>query len=134
MASCGAALVSQLRPSHVGALSSARSELAGLSTSFSALSVAAKPVTVAAPRIVVCPTAKRVCDLTGKKRNNGYKVSFSNHRTKHIQLPNLQWKRVWWPRGNRFVRLKLSTKAIKTLEWKPLDTMAKEAGINLNDY
>ncbi|CAI5988547.1 unnamed protein product [Closterium sp. NIES-65] len=83
---------------------------------------------------VVTPVAKRVCDLTGKRRNNGYSVSFSNHRTKKVQQPNLQYKRVWWEEGQRYVRLKLSTKAIKTLEWKGLDKMAKEAGIDLSKF
>jgi large subunit ribosomal protein L28 len=46
----------------------------------------------------------------------------------------LQSKRIWWAAGNRWVKLKLSTKAIKTLEFKGLDAMAKEAGINLNHY
>ncbi len=51
-----------------------------------------------------------------------------------LQQPNLQTKRVWWPAGNRWVKLKLSTKAIKTLDTKGLEAMAKEAGINLNTY
>jgi large subunit ribosomal protein L28 len=46
----------------------------------------------------------------------------------------LQWKRVWWAEGNRWVRLRLSTKAIKTLEKRGIGAMAKEAGINLNQY
>jgi len=74
----------------------------------------------------------RVCQLTGRKANNGYAVSHSHRRTKKLQQANLQSKRVWWAEGNRWVRLKLSTKAIKTLEKKGLDAMAKEAGINLN--
>jgi large subunit ribosomal protein L28 len=41
---------------------------------------------------------------------------------------------VWWPQGNRWVKLKLSTKAIKTLENKGLQAMAKKAGINLNKF
>jgi len=45
---------------------------------------------------------------------------------------NLQWKRVWWEEGKRWVRLRLSTKAIKTLEKKSLSQFAKEAGLNLN--
>ena len=76
----------------------------------------------------------RKCQLTGKKANNAFAVSHSHRRTKKIQEVNLQWKRVWWAEGNRFVRLKLSTKAIKTLERKGLAAMAKEAGINLNHY
>ncbi|MBV5261231.1 50S ribosomal protein L28 [Synechococcus moorigangaii CMS01] len=74
----------------------------------------------------------RKCQITGKKANNAMAVSHSHRRTKKLQEVNLQWKRVWWPEGNRFVRLRLSTKAIKSLEKKGIDAMAKEAGINLN--
>ena len=74
----------------------------------------------------------RKCQLTGKKANNAFAVSHSHRRTKKLQEVNLQWKRVWWSEGNRWVRLRLSTKAIKTLEKKGLNAMAKEAGINLN--
>jgi len=76
----------------------------------------------------------RRCQLTGKKANNGYAISHSHRRNHKLQQPNLQWKRVWWPEGNRWVRLRLSTKAIKTIERKGLQAMAKAAGINLNLY
>jgi large subunit ribosomal protein L28 len=76
----------------------------------------------------------RKCQLTGKKANNAFAISHSHRRTKKLQQPNLQWKRVWWHQGNRWVRLRLSTKAIKTLETKGLQAMAKEAGLDLNRY
>ncbi len=76
----------------------------------------------------------RKCQLTDKKANNAFAVSHSHRRTKKVQEVNLQWKRIWWPQGNRWVRLRLSTKAIKTLTTKGLDVMAKEAGLNLNHY
>ncbi len=76
----------------------------------------------------------RQCQLTGKKANNAFAISHSHRRTKRLQQANLQWKRVWWEQGNRWVRLRLSTKAIKTLEKKGLAAMAKEAGINLNQF
>jgi large subunit ribosomal protein L28 len=76
----------------------------------------------------------RRCELTGRKANNAFAVSHSHRRTKRLQQANLQNKRVWWAAGNRWVRMKLSTKAIKTLEVKGLEAMAKEAGINLNHY
>ncbi len=76
----------------------------------------------------------RICTLTGKKANNAYAVSHSHRRTKKLQEVNLQWKRVWWAEGKRWVKLRLSTKAIKTLERKGLATFAKEAGLNLNHY
>jgi large subunit ribosomal protein L28 len=73
----------------------------------------------------------RKCQLTGKQANNAYAVSHSHRRTKKLQEANLQWKRIWWPEGNRWVRLRLSTKAIKTLERRGLESMAKEAGLDL---
>lgn len=76
----------------------------------------------------------RKCQLTGKKANNAFAISHSHRRTKKLQEANLQWKRVWWAQGNRWVKLLISTKAIKTLEKKGLAAMAKEAGIDLNRY
>lgn len=45
--------------------------------------------------------ASRVCDLTGKRANNGYVVTFSHKRNKKLQQANLQYKKVYWPEGQR---------------------------------
>ena len=74
----------------------------------------------------------RRCQLTGKKANNAMAVSHSHRRTKKLQEVNLQVKRIWWEGGKRWVKLRISTKAIKTLEHKSLDAFAKEAGIDLS--
>ena len=58
----------------------------------------------------------RKCQLTGKKANNGYTVSFSHKRVKHLQHANLQYKRVFWEREERWIRLRISTNALKTIE------------------
>lgn len=76
----------------------------------------------------------RVCELTGKRANNGFAISHSHRRTKKLQHANLQDKKIWWPEGNCFVKLRLSTKAIKTLDKKGLNAMAQEAGIDLNKH
>lgn len=76
----------------------------------------------------------RVCQLTGKKANNANAISHSHRRTKKLQAVNLQVKRVWWEQGKRWVRLRLSTQAIKTLNHKGLQAFAKEAGINLKNF
>ncbi|KDP40368.1 hypothetical protein JCGZ_02366 [Jatropha curcas] len=76
--------------------------------------------------------ARRVCPFTGKKANRANKVSFSNHKTKKLQFVNLQYKKVWWEAGNRYVKLRLSTKALKTIEKNGLDAVAKKAGIDLS--
>lgn len=74
----------------------------------------------------------RRCQLTGKKANNAFAISHSHRRNKKLQQVNLQTKRIWWPEGNRWVKLTLSTKAIKTLQKKGLQKMANEAGLDLN--
>jgi large subunit ribosomal protein L28 len=73
----------------------------------------------------------RICPFTGKKANRANKVSFSAHKTKKLQFVNLQYKRIWWEAGKRYVKLRLSTKALKTIEKNGLDAVAKKAGIDL---
>ncbi|XVF28559.1 hypothetical protein REPUB_Repub15cG0040300 [Reevesia pubescens] len=77
------------------------------------------------------PVARRICPFTGKKANKANKVSFSNHKTKKLQFVNLQYKKVWWEAGKRYVKLRLSAKALKTIEKNGLDAVAKKAGIDL---
>ncbi len=66
----------------------------------------------------------RVCQLTGKRANNGMAVSHSHVRTKKLQQVNLQERRLWWAEGNRFVKLRVSTRALKTIQKKGLGAYA----------
>lgn len=74
----------------------------------------------------------RRCQLTGKRPNTANKVSHSNIKTKKRQLPNLQTKRIWFEEEGRYVRLKLSTRALRTLNKKGLSAYAREAGLDLS--
>ena len=69
----------------------------------------------------------RVCDLTGKRPMVGNNVSHSNRRTKRRFYPNLQEKKFFIPEENRWITLKVSTKAIKTINKKGIAAV-------LNDY
>ena len=57
----------------------------------------------------------RICDLTGKAALNGHNVSNSNVKTKRKFYPNLQTKRFFIPEENRWITLKVSTSAIRTI-------------------
>jgi len=57
----------------------------------------------------------RICDLTGKGALNGHNVSNSNVKTKRKFYPNLQTKRFFIPEENRWITLKVSTSAIRTI-------------------
>jgi large subunit ribosomal protein L28 len=58
----------------------------------------------------------RRCQLTGRKPGFGKSVSHSHRRTSRRWDPNIQYRRSWLPSERRFVRLRLSTKAIKTVD------------------
>jgi large subunit ribosomal protein L28 len=75
----------------------------------------------------------RRCSLTGKGRNVGMKVSHSHIRTKKVQLPNVQAKRVWFEDENRFVRLRLSTRALRTVSKKGLSAFLRDEKLTLKD-
>jgi len=67
----------------------------------------------------------RTCQVTGKKPLTGNNVSHANNRTKRRQLPNLQKKRIWLEEEKRFITLKISTEAIKTIDKKGLKESLK---------
>jgi len=74
----------------------------------------------------------RRCQLTGKAPLTGNLVSHSQRHTKRRQMPNLQTKRIWIPEEGRFVKMKLSARAIKAITRNGASTMiakAKKRGI-----
>lgn len=52
----------------------------------------------------------RVCQVTGKRPTVGNKVSHANNKTKRRFEPNLQYRRIWLEKENRFITLRVSTK------------------------
>lgn len=68
----------------------------------------------------------RVCQVTGRKPVVGHKVSFSNKKAKRRFLPNLQTKRFFLPEEDRWITLKLSTDAIRTINKNGLTSVLKE--------
>jgi large subunit ribosomal protein L28 len=58
----------------------------------------------------------RRCQVTGKGVLSGNNVSHANNKTRTRFYPNLQSKRIWLPEEKRFVRVKLSTSALRTLD------------------
>ncbi len=63
------------------------------------------------------------CALTNKSRMSGHKVSHSNIKTKRFLKPNIQKKRVFDIDTGRFVRIAVSTSALRTLNKLSLSTM-----------
>ena len=75
----------------------------------------------------------RVCKITGKRPLVGNNVSKSNRKTKRRQLPNLQSKRIFVPELGKFVQLKVSVTALKTIDRLGLMPYLKKQGLKLAD-
>lgn len=68
----------------------------------------------------------RVCQVTGKRPITGNKVSHSNIKTRRRFLPNLQTKRFFLAEEDKWVTIKLSTEAIRTIAKNGLYSVVKE--------
>ncbi len=75
----------------------------------------------------------RKCKLTGKGPMAGNNVSHAHNKTRRRQLPNLQWKRIYIPELDRTVRIRLSTRALRTIDKKGLLTYLRDEGLKLKD-
>jgi large subunit ribosomal protein L28 len=76
----------------------------------------------------------RICQLTGKKYMKGNKVSFSNRKTRRVFLPNLVTKRFYIPEEDKWITLKVSTSALRTINKKGITAMLKQSIANGTVY
>ena len=68
----------------------------------------------------------RVCQVTGKGPMVGNNVSHANNKTKRRFLPNLQSRRFWLESENRFVRLRVTNAALRTIDKKGIEVVLAE--------
>jgi large subunit ribosomal protein L28 len=65
----------------------------------------------------------KFCPVTKKKPMSGNTVSHANNRTKRRFEPNLHEKRIWVASENRYVRLRLSTSGMRTIDKQGADVV-----------
>lgn len=58
----------------------------------------------------------KVCQVTGKGPMSGNNVSHANNRTRRRFLPNLHTHRFWVAGENRWVTLRVSSKAMRIID------------------
>lgn len=75
----------------------------------------------------------RKCKLTGKGPMTGHNVSFSQKKTKRRFLPNIQTKRIYVPELDRHVRIKMSVRAMRSVDKLGLMPYLKKQGLTLKD-
>ncbi len=68
----------------------------------------------------------RVCQITGKAPMVGNNVSHANNKTKRRFLPNLQRRKFWLESENRWIRLRLSNAALRTIDKNGIEVVLAE--------
>ncbi|MFV1972449.1 MAG: 50S ribosomal protein L28 [Thiohalobacterales bacterium] len=65
----------------------------------------------------------RVCQVTGKRPQSGNNVSHANNKTRRRFLPNLHAHRFWVEAEKRWVKLRVSSKGLRIIDKKGIDTV-----------
>ena len=65
----------------------------------------------------------KVCQVTGKRPVSGHNVSHANNKTKRRFLPNLHDRRFWVESEKRWIRLRVSTKGLRIIDKKGIDSV-----------
>jgi len=68
----------------------------------------------------------KVCQVTGKRPATGNNVSHANNKTRRRFLPNLRYHRFWVESESRWVRLRVSSKGMRIIDKKGIDTVLTE--------
>ncbi|MDE0956021.1 MAG: 50S ribosomal protein L28 [Pseudomonadales bacterium] len=72
----------------------------------------------------------RVCMITGKRPVAGNNVSHAKNKTRRRFLPNLHWHRFWVESENKFVRLRISSKGMRIVDKKGIDSVLVDVRAN----
>jgi large subunit ribosomal protein L28 len=68
----------------------------------------------------------RVCQVTGKKPMVGNNVSHAQNKTKRRFLPNLQNRKFWVESENRWVSMRITNNALRTIDKNGIDSVLAE--------
>jgi large subunit ribosomal protein L28 len=73
------------------------------------------------------------CKISGVSRQHGHRVSHANNKTKHVFRANLQTRRIYVPSAKKYVRVKVSTRIIRTIDKIGIDATLRKHGLTLKD-
>lgn len=67
-----------------------------------------------------------VCQVTGRRPRTGRRVSHSHVRSPRWFRPNVQKRRFWLPSERRWVTLRVSTKGLRTIDKRGIESVVAE--------
>ncbi len=75
----------------------------------------------------------RRCRISGKQGQAGHRVSHAKNRTKHLFKPNLQSRKIFVPEAGKYVKVKVSTRIMRTIDKIGLPNTLKKYGMKISD-
>ena len=69
----------------------------------------------------------KVCQITGKRARVGNNVSKANNRTKRMFSPNLHLKRFYIPEEDKWIKIKVCSSALKSINKHGISAVLKKA-------
>ena len=75
----------------------------------------------------------RRCSITGKKPLSGNNISHAHNKTKKWQKPNVHYKKLYVPELDRSVRVRVSTRALRSISKVGLLAYLRKQGMQLKD-
>ncbi len=75
----------------------------------------------------------RKCKISGVSRQTGHRVSHANNKTNHVFMANIQTKKIFIPEENRTIKVKLSTRMIRTIDKIGLRSALKKNNLTMAD-
>ena len=75
----------------------------------------------------------RRCDISGVTHQNGHRVSHANNKTHHKFESNLQDKRLFVPELGKTVRVRVSTRVLRTIDKLGFVGALKKYNLSLKD-
>ena len=68
----------------------------------------------------------KVCQVTGKRPISGNNVSHAHNKTRRRFLPNLHTPRFWLPSENRYVKIRVSSKGMRIIDKKGIESVVSD--------
>ena len=68
----------------------------------------------------------RMCQVTGKKTITGNNVSHAHNKTRRVFKPNLHYRKFWVASENRWVRMRVSSHGLRTIDKRGIDAVLAE--------
>mmetsp|Transcript_16162 Transcript_16162/g.39688 ORF Transcript_16162/g.39688 Transcript_16162/m.39688 type:complete len:125 (-) Transcript_16162:832-1206(-) len=96
--------------------------------------MAVRSQAVARSDVVMGANSGRKCQMTGRGPNNANAISFSHRVSSRKQQINLHTKKYFSTELNGWVRMKLATKTMKTIDKYGIDKTAKKYNVDLAKY